>query len=76
MERDNEMWLADLHAGGVRQAQALEDLRQYLKRGVVAYLRSRSDLNYLADPELQQMSEDFVQEALLRIQAKKRYIPG
>ncbi len=69
MERTNEMWLADLRDHSPNQAQALEDLRHYLKRGVVAYLRSRSDLRYLADAELQQMAEDFTQEALLKIQA-------
>ena len=35
----------------------------------MAYLYSRSDLNRLAEIELQQMSEDFGQEALLKIQA-------
>ena len=76
MERTNEMWLADLQAGGSRQGRAIKDLRHYLKRGVVAYLRSRSDLRYLAVPELQQMAEDFVQEALLKIQAKKGTFQG
>lgn len=69
MERTNEMWLADLRAGHPDQSQALEDLRQFLQRGVLAYLRSRSDLNNLAEPELVQMSEDLVQEALLKIEA-------
>lgn len=69
MERTNEMWLTDLQDNHPDQARALEDLRQYLKRGVLAYLRSRSDLRYLADAELQQMSEDFVQEALLKVKA-------
>jgi len=70
MERTNEMWLEELQEGHPGQAEAIEDLRRYLKRGVMAYLHTRSDLNYLAEPELQQMSEDFVQEALLKIQAK------
>jgi RNA polymerase sigma-70 factor (ECF subfamily) len=70
MERTNEMWLEELQEGHPGQVQAIEDLRRYLKRGVMAYLHTRSDLNHLAEPELQQMSEDFVQEALLKIQAK------
>ena len=70
MERTNEMWLEELQEGHPGHVQAIEDLRRYLKRGVMAYLYTRSDLNYLAEPELQQMSEDFVQEALLKIQAK------
>ncbi len=68
MERTNEMWLADLRDGNLRQAEAIEDLRQYLKRAVMIYLRNRSDLG-LADGELQHMAEDFTQDALLKIQA-------
>ena len=69
MDRTNEMWLAELRPDHPDQPQALEDLRQFLRRGVLAYLRSRSDLNNLAELELEQMSEDFVQEALLKIEA-------
>ncbi len=68
MERTNEMWLAELRAGHPDQRRAFEELRHFLQRGVLAYLRSRSDLNTLAEPELAQMSEDFVQEALLKIE--------
>jgi RNA polymerase sigma-70 factor (ECF subfamily) len=70
MERTNEMWLAELREDGPGQAQALEALRNYLHRGIMAYLHSRSDLNHLAESELRQMSQDFVQEALLKIQDK------
>jgi len=69
MERDNEAWLSNLRDGSPHQTEAIKDLLRYLKRGVMAYLRSRSDLNYLADVELGQMSQDFTQEALLKIQA-------
>lgn len=69
MERDNETWLSELRDGHPRQAGAIEDLLKYLKRGVIAYLRTRSDLNYLAEVELEQMSQDFIQEALLKIQS-------
>ncbi|RME71501.1 MAG: RNA polymerase sigma factor [Chloroflexi bacterium] len=68
MERTNAMWLEALQDDGPRQAEALADLRRFLKRGVLGYLRTRSDLGNLADAELDQMSEDFVQEALLKIQ--------
>ena len=68
MKRTNEIWLEELRNGHPNQTQAIEDLRQYLKRGVLAYLRMRSDLGYLAQVELEQMSEDFTQEALLKIQ--------
>jgi RNA polymerase sigma-70 factor (ECF subfamily) len=68
-ERTNEAWLSELRSQDPRQAQALEDLRQFLQRGVLAYLRSRSDLNDLAESELQQTSQDLIQEVLLKIQA-------
>jgi RNA polymerase sigma-70 factor (ECF subfamily) len=68
MERTNKAWLSDLSREGGPQAEAIEDLLKHLKRGVLAYLRTRSDLNYLAESELQQMSEDFAQESLLKIQ--------
>lgn len=69
MERTNEMWLEHLRDGSPQQAEAIEDLRQYLKRAVLIYLHTRSDLGHLAESELQQMSEDFIQDALLKIQA-------
>jgi RNA polymerase sigma-70 factor, ECF subfamily len=69
MERTNEVWLSELRNDNLHQTEALEDLRQYLQRGVLAYLRSRSDLSNLAETELQQMSEDLAQEALLKVQA-------
>lgn len=69
MERTNEVWLSELRNDNPHQTEALEDLRQYLQRGVLAYLRSRSDLSNLAETELQQMSEDLAQEALLKVQA-------
>ena len=69
MERDNIVWLTDLRDGSPHQTEAIEDLLRFLKRGVIAYLRNRSDLRYLADVELAQMSQDFAQEALLKIQA-------
>ena len=69
MERTNEEWLNKLRDDNPHQNEAIEDLLKYLKRGVMAYLYSRSDLNRLAESELHQMSEDFAQEALLKIRA-------
>ncbi len=76
MERTNEIWLEHLQDNNPHQAEALEGLRRYLKRGVLAYLYTRNDLNYLADAELRQMSEDFIQEALLKIQANRHTFLG
>lgn len=68
MERTNAAWLAELLDGHPRQTQAIEDLLQHLRRGIMAYLYTRSDLNHLAEAELRQMSNDFAQDALLKIQ--------
>lgn len=68
-ERTNETWLNQLRPDNPHQTQALEDLRQFLQRGVLAYLHSRSDLHDLAENELQQLSQDLTQEALLKVQA-------
>jgi RNA polymerase sigma-70 factor (ECF subfamily) len=76
MERTNEMWLAELQDNHPGQAAAIEALRQYLQRGVTAYLHTRSDLNYLAPSELAQMSQDFVQEAILKVQANLHTFQG
>jgi RNA polymerase sigma-70 factor (ECF subfamily) len=76
VERTNEMWLAELRDSSLQQADAIADLRRYLKWGVLAYLRTRSDLNNLAQSELKQMSEDFTQEALLKIQANLHTFQG
>ncbi len=76
MERTNEMWLAELQNNHPGQAVAIEALRQYLQRGVTAYLHTRSDLNYLAPSELAQMSQDFVQEAILKVQANLHTFQG
>lgn len=67
-ERTNETWLNELRPDHPHQAQALEDLRLYLQRGVLAYLHGRSDLRNLAEYELQQMSQDLTQESLLKVQ--------
>lgn len=67
MERDNETWLNELRDDHPKQPEAVEDLLQYLKRGVIAYLYTRSDLNRMAKIELQQMSEDYAQDALLKV---------
>ena len=69
MERTNDVWLTELRDGHPNQTAAIEDLLKHLRRGVLAYLYSRSDLNHLADTELKQMSNDFSQDALLKIQA-------
>jgi RNA polymerase sigma-70 factor (ECF subfamily) len=76
MERSNEMWLEQLQDGHPEQTLAIEDLLKHLRRGVVAYLYSRSDLNYLADAELRQMSDDYSQDALLKIQANLSNFQG
>ena len=67
--RSDEQWLVALQADDTpEQADALEDLRLRLQRGIFYYLsRERSDLADRANSELEQMAEDFAQEATLRV---------
>ena len=67
-ERSNEQWLADLIGSPDVKAQALQDLRERLQRGIFYYLsRERSDLSGLSHNELTQMAEDLSQDATLRV---------
>lgn len=66
--RDNECWLADLGTDGRRQEAALVELREYIRRGLFAFLReNRSDMATRDSEDVHQLSEDFAQEALLKI---------
>ncbi len=67
--RTNAQWLADLTADDTpQQAAALDELRDRLHRGIFYYLsRERSDLSGRSYDDLQQMADDFVQEATLRV---------
>ena len=67
MERTNQAWLEDLRDDSPHQTEAINDLLNHLKRGVFAYLRTRSDLSHLAEPELEKMGQDFAQEAILKV---------
>jgi len=68
--RTNEEWLTELtdeEQPQVKEA-AIEALRERLQRGIYYYLsRERSDLSRYAPDELIQMSEDFAQDAVLRV---------
>ncbi|MGF1503666.1 MAG: RNA polymerase sigma factor [Anaerolineae bacterium] len=67
-DRTNEDWLNDLSTEGPARDDALNDLRDRLERGVYFYLRSdRSDLSNRTNDAIQQMAQDFVQDALLKI---------
>ena len=69
-ERNNEEWLADLVTSGRTSEDALEDLRTFMLRGIMGYLRTRSDLNRLDARDLEQLAQDTVQDALLKVQDK------
>ena len=65
VDRTNEQWLAEL---AKEDPVALDDLHNYLKRGIYYYLsRERSDLAGQAHEDLMQMAADFAQDATLRI---------
>ena len=66
--RTNEEWLADLSSTGQTRSQALEDLRKRLERGLFFYLsQERSDLSERSNEELEQIAQDFAQDALLKV---------
>jgi RNA polymerase sigma-70 factor, ECF subfamily len=65
--RSSEQWVAELLDREAR-TKALVDLREYLLRAVYVYLnRHRDDVSHLDRRELEQLAEDFVQDALLQI---------
>lgn len=60
--RTNEEWLRDLRTDGVRQADALKELRERILRAMCAYLAESAGAKQLA--------EDCAQDALLKIREK------
>lgn len=70
IERTNEMWVKAIKDDGDERATALQDLREFVLRGIRGYLRTRSDLSKLGIRDLEQLAQDTVQEALLKVQAK------
>lgn len=67
--RSNHEWLTELQQKGSTQEQALADLREYLLRVVLLYLRNnRSDLANLSTHEIRHFAEDLAQDALLLVQ--------
>ncbi|MDX1415643.1 MAG: sigma factor, partial [Candidatus Promineifilaceae bacterium] len=63
-ERTNEEWLEALRSTGKPRDDALADLDRILNNGLRRGLLGRVDTSA---PEFNSMSEDFVQEALLKI---------
>ena len=68
--RTNEQWVAELgnEENAEVQAEALDALRARLQRGIYYYLsHERSDMSQYASEDLMQMSQDFAQDAVLRV---------
>jgi RNA polymerase sigma-70 factor, ECF subfamily len=66
--RSNDAWLLALKQPGEAQEEALEELRDYLLRAVLFYLRNhRSDLSDLTGEEIRQFAEDMAQDSLLAV---------
>lgn len=76
MTRTNDEWLSDLNSTGAIHDAALNDLRQFILRGLMGYLHSRSDMTKRDMRELDHLAQDVVQEALLKIQAKHQTFQG
>jgi RNA polymerase sigma-70 factor (ECF subfamily) len=64
--RSNDDWLNDLRAGVDLQAQALEDLRVLILRGLPYALAGKLNPN---SPEFEALAEEVTQETLLRVLA-------
>jgi len=68
VRRTNAEWLAALQQSGKAQTEAYQDLREYLRRVVLVYLRDRRpELSRLPLGDLYEMAEDFAQNALLAV---------
>lgn len=66
--RTNEQWLQALEQPGESQRAAIEELRDYLLRAVLVYLRRhRSDTVGWSAAEIKHFAEDIAQEAILSI---------
>jgi RNA polymerase sigma-70 factor, ECF subfamily len=67
-DRTNEQWLEHLRGDVPIRAEAITDLTERLARGLTYYLsHDRSDLSDRSSEEIQQMAQDFAQEALLKV---------
>jgi RNA polymerase sigma-70 factor (ECF subfamily) len=67
-ERTNEEWLTQLAAKGAARDEAIAALQKRLERGLYYYLRTdRSDLSRLTNEAIEQMAQDFAQDAMLKI---------
>ncbi|MFP4323303.1 MAG: RNA polymerase sigma factor [Anaerolineales bacterium] len=69
-QRTNEEWVTQLQDNTQPDVHetAIEDLRQRLQRGIYYYLsRERSDLVRTSTEDLNQMAQDFAQDAVLRV---------
>ena len=64
MQRDTSSWLEDLHAEGVQQANALDDLREVLMRILPKALSRWLESS---DPHFDALIEDIAQETMLRV---------
>lgn len=80
IERTNEIWIESLKDNNNVSAdvsnKALHDLREFMLRGIRGYLHTRSDLSKLGIDDLEQLAQDTVQEALLKVRAKLHTFKG
>jgi RNA polymerase sigma-70 factor, ECF subfamily len=70
--RSNEEWLRALTGDGDDQAVALQDLRERILRGLLAYLKTHppADLAHRTWADLAQLGQDCAQDAMLTILMK------
>ncbi len=66
--RTNQEWVEHLSSDGPEQDQAIQDLRTRLQRSLYHYLRTdRSDLRDRNNDQIEQMAQDFAQDAILKV---------
>jgi len=76
-KRSNEEWLQALRSGGPREAGAIAELTELLRRSAFFYLRRhRHELKDLAQEEVEALAEDAAQEAVMAVRAKLQSFRG
>jgi RNA polymerase sigma-70 factor (ECF subfamily) len=69
--RTNDEWLHELRSDGGLQAEALADLREYLRYAALFYLRRRGEgLRDVSFDEIEALAEDSAQEGLVAVLEK------
>lgn len=64
MKRENDVWIAQLHAEGTQKEEAIKDLRKVINDGLPYAISKWLDRN---DPRFASLIEEVTQETILRV---------